>query len=132
MSFWDKTKAAAQSAGSATKKAAQKTKLRADIALLKNKVKSAKEKMGVTIYSAMEANDNNGAWNIFQETQRVVHDFEAQIHAKEQQIATLGGKGDAHDHEDEDYTHPPTTEDYAQPPAEYSEQDYAEENQYPQ
>lgn len=93
MSFWEKTKDSASKAANATKKASQKAKLKTEIAILNSKIKTAKEKFGVSVYPYLVNDDESGLRAVFQETKLKIDELVAQVTAKEQTIRNLDGKG---------------------------------------
>jgi len=104
MSAWDKTKAASVKAAAATKRAAQKLKLKGEIDSLMKKIVDQKKEFGVKVYDLMNADDMQGAQSCFAESRRIVTGFEEEIANKRTQIEALeaearagadGGKADS-------------------------------------
>ena len=58
-------KASANKAADATQRAAKKTKLEAEIGMNQSSISSAKQQMGLDLYDAMKAGDQNKVAEVF-------------------------------------------------------------------
>ena len=98
--FWEsvkrKTSAAGKvikestvSAGQATGRAAKRTKIKADIALLERKVRLAKEEFGTKVWKAMDAADQAGVDAIFGDYKLKIDGLNAQIAGKRDDLEAL-------------------------------------------
>jgi len=95
MSMMDRMKGAMGDAAKATSDAAKTTKLKGEIVLIENKIKSHKQKFGVEVYAAMISSDREATERLFNEIKLFVEHQEAEIQTKRMQIMSIkdGGAG---------------------------------------
>ena len=87
MSMMDRMKGAMGDAAKATSDAAKTTKLKGEIVLIENKIKSHKQKFGVEVYAAMISSDREATERLFNEIKLFVEHQEAEINNKRMEIA---------------------------------------------
>ena len=90
MSMMDRMKGAMGDAAKATSDAAKTTKLKGEIVLIENKIKSHKQKFGVEVYAAMISSDREATERLFNEIKLFVEHQEAEIQTKRMQIMSKG------------------------------------------
>ena len=77
---------------SAAKKTAEKSKLQAEIVMLKQQIKQAKQGMGVAIYDALSLANEAEVQRVFESAKGRVDELEAKITEKNGRIEELGYK----------------------------------------
>ena len=85
----DRMKGAMGDAAKATSDAAKTTKLKGEIVLIENKIKSHKQKFGVEVYAAMISSDREATERLFNEIKLFVEHQEAEIQTKRMQIMSI-------------------------------------------
>ena len=95
MSMMDRMKGAMGDAAKATSDAAKTTKLKGEIVLIENKIKSHKQKFGVEVYAAMISSDREATERLFNEIKLFVEHQEAEIQTKRMQIMSIKDGGAA-------------------------------------
>ena len=91
----DRFKGAMGDAAKATSDAAKTTKLKGEIVLIENKIKSHKQKFGVEVYAAMISSDREATERLFNEIKLFVEHQEAEIQTKRMQIMSIKDGGAA-------------------------------------
>ena len=91
-SFWESVTHGARKGASAAKKTAEKSKLQAEIVMLKQQIKQAKQGMGVAIYDALSLANEAEVQRVFESAKGRVDELEAKITEKNGRIEELGYK----------------------------------------
>ena len=89
MSFLDKMKSGAMAAGDASKRAAQRAKITADITMLEGKVTTAKKEFGLHVFDAMVQANKGEVERLFTETRAKVEALESDLAAKKEKRNAL-------------------------------------------
>jgi hypothetical protein len=93
--MFEKAKAAAKAGADSAERAAKQTKLKADILLIENKLKTLKMEFGKDVYPAMAAGDRQTTETLFMTTKGKVEAMEAEIAQKKAEIETLKTPGNS-------------------------------------